>query len=294
MAKSSSASKPSAPRALLSVPRLLLAVPALLLAVSLLLLVVPLLLLAVPAVAAPPAFTEGGPVEIAHVIDGETVALADGRTLRLVDIDVPSRGALAAQAKAALSALTAKGALSLKFAGAPQDRQGRVLAALYAGNRWVQGALVRQGLARVAGRADERIGLPEMLALERPARHAQRGLWADDQAIVPAADAAKQAGRFAVVTGTVAGVVSNSGGVLLSFGADAHTGFVLTLAPDVVKLCRASGLDPAALQDKTLLVRGFVDGTRRPTIVVTYPEQIEVLRQKKAAPKSLSGPLEVK
>ncbi|HLI21775.1 MAG TPA: hypothetical protein VKV32_11685, partial [Stellaceae bacterium] len=82
------------------------------------------------------------------------------------------------------------------------------------------------------------------------------------------------------------------------FGADQHHGFVLTFAPDVVKLCRAAGLDPASLKGKALLTRGFIDGTRRPTIAVTFPEQIELLRaprqrkpgQKKAAPKALSGP----
>jgi len=52
---------------------------------------------------------------------------------------------------------------------------------------------------------------------------------------------------------------------------------------------------PAALAGKAVLTRGYIDGTRRPTIAVTFPEQIEVLknregRQKKAAPKSLSGP----
>jgi endonuclease YncB( thermonuclease family) len=249
-----------------------------------------LVLFALP-VLADPVFTDGGAVEVARVIDGETLALADGRMLRLVDIDVPSRGTVAAQAKAALAALIDGQALALKFAGDAKDRQGRILAELYAGDVWVQGELLRRGGARVAGTAGDRIGLPEMLAIERQARRYRRGLWADaDYAVVPAAVAARRASSFALVSGKVAGAVSNVAGVVLYFGVDAHNGFVLTFAPDVVKLCRDAGLDPASLIGKTLLTRGYIDGTRRPTIAISFPEQIELLRQKIAAPKSLPGP----
>jgi micrococcal nuclease len=228
-----------------------------------------LLLLAAPApvrASAAPAFADGPAVEVARIIDGETLALTDERVLRLVDIDVPARGALAAQAKVTLGALLEGQPLTAKFAGNREDRQGRMLAQLYAGDRWVQGELLR------------------------------RGLWAEPgYAIVPAAEAGRRAGSFALVAGTVANVVSNAGGVLLVFGADRHNGLVLTIAPDVVRLCRVAGLDPAALQGKSLLTRGYVDGTRRPTIAISFPEQIELqknatARQKKAAPKSLSGP----
>jgi len=245
---------------------------------------------------AEPAFTAGGAVEVARVVDGATLLLKDERVLRLVDIDVPPRGAFAAQAKEALAALIDGQALSVKFAGNATDRQGRMLAELYAGDLWVQGELLRRGFTRVAGTADNRVGLPEMLAIERQARRYRRGLWADAAyAIVPAAEAGRHAGSFALVTGTVARVVNTSSGMLLVFGADQHSGLVLTLAPDVVKLSRALGLDPAALAGKAVLTRGYIDGTRRPTIAIAFPEQIETLRkgagrQKKAAPKSFSGP----
>lgn len=269
------------------------------LAALLILLAAPALFGFVSAAAAEPDFSDGGSVDVARVIDGETLSLSDGRILRLVDIDVPERGPAAAQAKAALAAIIEGQALALKFAGNPKDRQGRVVAELYAGDIWVQSELLRRGLARVAGTADNRIGVPELLAIERRARRYHRGLWADASAApIAAADAARRAGSFALVTGTVAGFVKNADGVVLYFGADQHHGFVLTFASEVAKLCREAGLDPASLQGKALLTRGYVDGTRRPTIAITFPEQIELLRapqqkkkvQKKAAPESLPGP----
>ncbi|HEX4191765.1 MAG TPA: thermonuclease family protein, partial [Stellaceae bacterium] len=163
---------------------------------------------------AAPAFTEGGSVEVARVIDGETLVLADERMLRLVDIDVPARGPLAAQAKDALAALIDGQALSVKFSGSASDRQGRVLAELYAGDKWVQGELLLRGFARVAGTADHRPGLAEMLKRERQARRYRRGLWAEPAyAIVAAVEAGRHAGSFALVTGTVAQVVNNASGM---------------------------------------------------------------------------------
>ena len=104
-----------------------------------------------PSAHGAPAFTDGGAVEVARIVDGTTLLLKDERVLRLVDIDVPSRGARAAEAKEALAALIDGQALSVKFADNAGDRQGRVLAELYAGALWVQGELLRRGFARVAG-----------------------------------------------------------------------------------------------------------------------------------------------
>ena len=76
---------------------------------------------------AAPVFTDGGAVEVARVVDGETLTLKDERVLRLVDIDVPLRGAIAAQAKEALAALIDGQSLTVRFAGNATDRQGRVV-----------------------------------------------------------------------------------------------------------------------------------------------------------------------
>src|SRR6185437_14089961 len=62
-----------------------------------------------------PPLAPGGTVEVRSVLDGETLALADGRRLRLVDIEVPVRAAghrapaLADKARQALADLVAAG-----------------------------------------------------------------------------------------------------------------------------------------------------------------------------------------
>jgi micrococcal nuclease len=236
----------------------------------------------VRSAAAEPAFTPGGSAQIRDVMDGATLALADGRVLRLVGIETPLRGALGQQAKAALKDLVSGGTVDLRFAGNPGDRQGRVLAQIYAGALWVQGELLRRGFARVHGVADNRAGIPEMLALERQARRYHRGIWSDRAYVVLSADdAAQSAGTFQLVDFTVAEVVSVAGQIIVSAGADRRSSLALTIAAPVAKLCRDAGLDPMALKGKRILVRGFIDGKVHPRIAISFPEQIELLRRKK-------------
>lgn len=238
--------------------------------------------LSVRPVTAEPAFTPGGSTQIREVTDGTTLALADGRVLRLVGIETPLRGALRQQAKAALSDLVSGGTVELRFAGNPRDRQGRVLAQLYAGALWVQGELVRRGLARVRGTADNRVGIPEMLALERQARRYHRGIWSDRAyAVLSADDAAQSAGTFQLVDFTVAEVANVAGEIVVSAGADRRRSLSLAIAAPAVKLCRDAGLDPMTLKGKRILVRGFIDGKVHPSIAISFPEQIEPMARKK-------------
>lgn len=230
-----------------------------------------------------PEFQPGGTAALKAVIDGGTLALADGRTLRLVGIAAPDparraeRG-LAARATAALQKLVAQQPLELRFAGNGTDRNGRVLAELFAGGRWVQRELVRRGLARVRGAADNRAGLAALLAVEDQARAAGRGMWQlPEFAVRDAADAARDAGTWQIVEGKVEDVALVEGGAYVNFGPDWRTAFSLHIGRDALKLARDGGLDPQSLKGARLRVRGFIDGTRRPTIEVSFPEQIERL-----------------
>jgi len=222
---------------------------------------------------APPSFASGGGVTVARVIDGDSVALADGRTLRLIGIDDLA-------GPDALEKLIDGKSLELRFAETRTDRDGRTLAALYANGRWVERTLVAKGLARVRGTADNRAGLAALLAAEAAARSARRGLWRDRRyAVRDAAAIAKDGGTWQIVEGTVAHVGSAEGGTYVDLGARGTGALSLRLDRAAVALCRAAGLDLRALDGARLRVRGFIDGTRRPVLDVTFPEQIEVLEK---------------
>ena len=251
-----------------------------------LLLALSTLALALPAQAArPPAFAPGETATVAAVVDGGEMILADGRHVRLVAIEAPHPAAAharawpcAAEAKAALEKLVVGRAVELRYAGNRRDRWGRILAQVFVGARWVQGEMIRRGLARVASAADNRVGVVELLAREARAREARRGIWRDRfYAVRDAGEAGRYAGSFQIVQGEVADTALVEGQLFVNFGADWRTAFSLRLAPEVLRLFRREGIAPASLKGARLRVRGWVRGGERPVIDVTHPEQIERL-----------------
>jgi hypothetical protein len=140
---------------------------------------------------------------------------------------------------------------------------------------------------------DERLGVAAMLALERQARRARRGIWAAPAyAVVRADAAAKFAGTFQLMRGTVLDVAKSSRGVMLSFGADRRRALAALIGPPALKLFRKAKLDPRALKGRRVLLRGFIDGKTPPLLLITHPEQIELLDagQKKTAPADAPEP----
>ena len=250
-------------------------------AATTILLAVPLIATAAPAPL--PAFTDGGSAVVRRVDAGGEIQLADGRQLVLVDIALPpprAAGDFADRAQAVLANLAPAGStIALRFAGAPEDRYGRVLAEGFVDGRWLQSELLQQGLARVEGRADERLGLAAMLAIEAAARQARRGLWALRSFAVRQADglSRRDTDAFQIVEGKATQAAKAGGAVYVNFGPDWHSAFTLRIAGPALKLCRAAGLDPLTLAGAALRVRGFVEGGRRPLMEITFPEQIERL-----------------
>ncbi|HLJ19271.1 MAG TPA: thermonuclease family protein, partial [Stellaceae bacterium] len=177
-----------------------------------------LLVALAPAWAAAPSLPAGlepgGSAVVQAVIDGDSLTLADGRTVRMVGIQAPKlpkgrpnfvEWPFAREAQAALSELVEGRTVTLSFGGTRQDRYGRVLAQLTRDDGlWVEGELIRRGLARVYTFPDNRAAAPEMLALEREARAEKRGLWADPFfAIRGPEEASRFTGELTLVEGRI-------------------------------------------------------------------------------------------
>ena len=163
---------------------------------------------------------------------------------------------------------------------APVDRHGRVLAHLVlADGRWVQGALLASGWARVYSFADNRALIAEMLALEAPARAADAGLWADW--FFGIRDASRPdsipVDRYELVEGVVTGVAEFDRRVYLNFGDDWRTDMTVTVSPHQRAIFRNAGMDFADLEGRTIRVRGWTGWYNGPMIEIDHPEQIEVL-----------------
>ena len=229
---------------------------------------------------------------VTGVVDGDTVILDSGREVRLVGLQAPklplgrknfTPWPLADAAKRALEELALGQTVELAYGGRRVDRHDRLLAHLTVvepdgGLIWVQGALLAQGMARVYSFADNRWRVAEMLAIERAARAARRGIW-DDRfyRVREVGQTEKAIGSFQLVEGRVLAVAEVRGRVYLNFGSDWRSDFTVTLEPAVRRKFEAEGIAPKAYQDRWVRVRGWLKSFNGPMIEVTHPEQIEVL-----------------
>ncbi len=240
----------------------------------------------------PPRGLEAGkPGEAAEIVDGDTLVLADGREVRLVGIQAPKlplgrpgfrAWPLAGEAKAALARLARGRRLGLLFGGARMDRHGRVLAHLVreSDRVWLQGALLRAGLARVYSFPDNRAAVAEMLTLEREARAAKRGIWGHPfYAVVPHHRAGRYIGSFQLVEGRVAATAVIRRWAYVNFGADWRSDFTISIARRHLRPFRkAFGRRLERLKGTRVRVRGWLRLLNGPMIEATHVEQIEVLK----------------
>lgn len=236
--------------------------------------------------------------KVTEIVDGDTVLIAppleDGNEIRLVGIQAPKlplgrenfkAWPLSTEAKNLISGLTLGEQIALSFGGSERDRYGRWLAHLHimtGTNKglWVQGEMLRQGLARVYSFADNRSLVAEMLAIEKEARQARRGIWALDYYVIRNADPialGRELGTFQLVEGRVVDAAKVKGTIYLNFGADWRTDFTVTLRHKTVRMFKKAGIDPLTLKGQSIRVRGWLSKQNGPMIKASHPEQIEIL-----------------
>ncbi len=236
----------------------------------------------------------GGSIIVKNVIDGDTVRLAKpisaSHEIRLVGIQAPKlplgrKGfkawPLANESKRALEKLIKRQKLHIKFGGRRQDRHRRLLAHVFdQDNKWIQGELLRLGMARVYSFPDNRTRVAAMLKIERAARKAERGIWAHPfYAIRSAEETDGHIGTFQLVRGRVVKAAKVRIRVYLNFGSDWRTDFTITLRSRARRYFRKARIDPLAFQGKTIQVRGWLRKQNGPMIEVTHPEQIELIKE---------------
>lgn len=224
------------------------------------------------------------PLAVVEVPTGDRVIMSDGRTVRLAGVRLPGADEPAtepsAAARAVLERLVSGQDVRLGTQGEAHDRYGRLVAQIErADGLWIQGALLERGLVQVQTRPGETARAGEMLALERAARAAGRGLWAEPAfAARSAQDPGRIAGGFRIVRGRVARIAPVGRYVYLNFGADWRTDFTVRLPKPVQnRLAARLGHDVARLEGREVEVRGFVLEAGGPLIALSHPEQLELL-----------------
>lgn len=229
------------------------------------------------------------PGVVQTVVDGDTVVLQDGREVRLVGIQAPKiplgrpnfkAWPLGEEAKAALSRLSLGQEVEVRLAPSAMDRHGRVLAHLVVrgSNLWLQGEMLRAGLARVYTFPDNRVLAAEMLARERDARSDRRGIWALPFYALRTPDTVRHdIGTFQIIEGRVRDAAQVKKRIYLNFGADWRSDFTVMIDARKVDMFAQAGVDLVALKGQRVRVRGWVKSKNGPMVELDHPERLELL-----------------
>jgi endonuclease YncB( thermonuclease family) len=237
---------------------------------------------------------EGPKGIVTEIVDGDTLLLDNGLVVRLVGIQAPHLALgrtgftdwpMGEDARQALQAIALKKTVMLAYGGAEKDRYGRSLAQVFitdeTGLVWVQEAMIKAGMARAYGFADNRACLLELLATEGRARLERVGIWGDSYYSVRRADRPAALldleGHYELVEGRVLLAEAGQGVVFLNFGRFWKEDFTAVIDRAGLKLFAEAGIDPTKLGGALVRVRGWVDIKDGPRIEVTHPEQIEIL-----------------
>ena len=203
--------------------------------------------------------------QVRQVIDGDTLRLQDGRSVRMIGINAPEIGRqgrgdepYAVAARRRLQALVddSDGLVGLQLGRESKDRYQRTLAHVYGrGGVSFEAQLLAEGLALQVAVAPnvEQIACQQLA--ERAARKAGLGLWRQSPAI--AAAQVERAG-FALLGGRVSKVERNRAGAWIEL----DDSVVLHVAPKVFEQFPEGWLD--SLEGRQVEARGWVlDRSRR-------------------------------
>ncbi len=257
-----------------------------------------------PAIARACDLELGREVNVARVIDSETIELEDGETVRLIGALAPHAPGWwkgpepwqpAVRAKQALTRLVSGRAVHLAFSGRERDRHNRLLAHLFLVDElemiWVQGRLVEEGHARAYSLPGSRACIRALQRREARARAARSGLWGRSwYAPVGATETARLSKRrydFQIVEGRVVSLGVTRNWTFLNFGGDYKSDFTVAVRAGDRKGFKGSDVALEELEGKRVRVRGWIERWNGPAIKATHPEQIELLdvEMKEAVPE---------
>ncbi|WP_449438043.1 thermonuclease family protein [Pseudomonas migulae] len=204
-------------------------------------------------------------VAVQRVVDGDTVRLSDGRSVRMIGLNTPELGKqgrsdepFAVAARKRLEALVAAsdGRVGVLPGKESKDHYGRTLAHLYGADGVnLEAQMLADGLGFQVAVAPNVDLVTCQQAAEHSARQAGLGVWR--QSPVLKAEQINASG-FAVVSGRVSKVQRNRGGVWIEL----QDSLVLRVAPNLLGQFDVAALE--RLKGKQIEARGWVvDRSRR-------------------------------
>ena len=240
-----------------------------------------------------PVLIKGETDRVREIVDGDTLFLSSGLKVRLSGMQAPKLSLgrahitdwpLGAESKTALQELALGQTVTLYYGGERRDRYGRALAQVFIGGddsgAYLQEEIIRRGLGRVYTWPDTWQDSPRLLAAEKAARAAARGMWALDRYKIRSPEPnglAQDVDSFQIVEGIITSMAEIRGRIYLNFGADYKTDFTVIIDEDRRKGFKEADYDPLNLEGAKVRVRGWIELKNGPSIWLTHPAPLELL-----------------
>lgn len=223
------------------------------------------------------------------VIDPYTLQLTDGRLVRLTgifipDFDMNAPGDFSLLAMDVLRDMLNGQAVNVfqttKKEHGQTNRMGQALAHLerVSDGAWVQGSLIRLGLAQVqTSQRNPEMAL-QMYELERQAREERLGVWADERFhVLSTEEAESHLDQFQIVEGVILATATRKNRIYLNFGKNWRTDFTVSIDSPARRLFSKAGLDPMNWNNQPVRVRGWLREYNGAYMELDHPQAIEIL-----------------
>ncbi|MEA3329037.1 MAG: thermonuclease family protein [Candidatus Omnitrophota bacterium] len=226
---------------------------------------------------------------VSKVIDGDTIELSNGKTVRYIGIDTPElrerKGSIwvykpeeyGLQAEEANKKLVEGKKVTLEFDIVKTDKYGRWLAYVFVDNKMVNQELLRLGYAVLYTYPPNVKYVEKLVAAQQEARQKKRGFWKSYE-IITHQEAAGHIGEFYTVRGRVTSTFASKKVVFLNFGRDWHEDFTVAIFKSNLGLFEDKAIDPVVFyKNKQIEVTGKIKFYNGPEIIINHPSQIKVI-----------------
>ncbi|MEW6440237.1 MAG: thermonuclease family protein [bacterium] len=216
---------------------------------------------------------------IAAVIDGDTIRLQTGESVRLLGIDTPEKGEpyFEQAVRCTTDLVLGQPVRLLPCSKQKHDAYDRILAFVQAGHQDPGLELLGQGLARTL--LIPPCGLERAAPYRKAEREAfrrERGIWSQQPTRrIPHQEAGRFVGCLMTVTGRVLKVHTGPKAVHLNFGANDRTDFTAVIfRKDLAALLQDGLQPPAEYAGRLVEVTGYLRSYGGPEIIVDSADQL--------------------
>lgn len=230
-------------------------------------------------------------IRVTHVIDGDTVKLANGKLLRYIGIDTPEmrikeNGSFvynpqpfAKEATELNKQLVEGKTIRIEFDTQRFDRYHRLLGYVYCENEFVNARMIAAGLAIMYTFPPNTRHTKEFADLQAHAQAARVGMWANDTLRISAGQAKTYMHSIKTVQGTVRRCSVSKKTIILKITENKKEIFHIVIFKNSFENFLAAGINPSEYyRGKTISITGRIRSYRgKPEMIASSPHEIEVI-----------------